>query len=106
MCLASVFFVVTKEQVIEVLKTCIDPELHVDLWTLELIYEIQVTGNSVYVKMTLTTPACPYGPEVIDTVKKKIAQMEGVESVFVDVTFMPPWQPTQELRDLLMSGSL
>ncbi len=96
---------VTKEQVIEVLKTCQDPELHIDIHTLELVYDIQATDTSAYVKMTLTSPACPYGPELIGMVKQKLAQIEGVKNVYVDVVFTPPWQPSQDLKDMLMADA-
>ena len=96
----------TKEQVIEVLKKCQDPEIHLDIYTLELVYDIQTTENSVYVKMTLTSPACPYGPQLIDEIKRKLGEMAGVNTMYVDVVFSPPWQPSQELRDMLMAGML
>ena len=95
----------TKEQVIEVLKKCQDPELHVDIYTLELVYDVQVMGPSVYVKMTLTSPACPYGPELVNMIKQKLSQIEGVKTVYVDVVFTPPWTPSEDLKAMLMAGS-
>lgn len=95
----------TKERVIEILKTCQDPELKIDIYTLELVYDIQATGTSVYVKMTLTSPMCPYGPELVNMIKQKLSQIEGAKSVYVDVVFTPPWQPSEDLKAMLMAGS-
>lgn len=96
----------TKEQIIEVLKTCKDPELNLDIYTLELVYDVKVTDTSAYVKMTLTSPACPYGPQLIGDIKQKLAAIEDVKSVYVDVVFTPPWQPSEDLKAMLMSGAL
>jgi len=88
-----------REQVIEAVKSCYDPEIGIDIWTLGLIYDLQLRDDgSVYVKMTLTTPFCPYGTELIEDLKQKIAGVEGVTSVEVDLTFDPPWQPSEELK--------
>ena len=92
---------VTKEDVIEVLKKVEDPEIRIDVWTLELIYDVDVIGKKVNIKMTLTTPACPYGPMLIGEIKSKIRELEGIENVDVEVTFDPPWKPSDELRATL-----
>lgn len=89
----------TKETVIETLKKVLDPEIHIDIWTLGLIYDLQIKENDVvYVKMTLTTPMCPYGPALIDNVKSEIKKLETVKDVQVEVVFEPPWQPSEELK--------
>jgi metal-sulfur cluster biosynthetic enzyme len=88
-----------REKVIEAIKNVYDPEIGVDVWTLGLIYDLQIReDNSVYIKMTLTTPFCPYGPELIEELKQKVARVEGVSDVVVDLTFDPPWQPSEELK--------
>ncbi len=89
---------VTIEDVKNTLKTVEDPELHMDIITLELIYEIRVNGGNVHIKMTLTTPACPYGPQLMEEVKNKVRSMEGVKGVELELSFVPPWQPSEELR--------
>lgn len=88
-----------REQVIEALKNCYDPEIGIDVYTLGLIYDLRIDENgSVYVKMTLTTPFCPYGPELIEDLKNKVSSVESVTGVEVELTFDPPWQPSEELK--------
>ncbi len=90
---------VTEEQVRDVLKQCYDPELNMDLITLELIYGIEIKDDSVTIKMTFTTPACPYGPLLLDEIHRKVKeQLPEIKDLKVDVVFDPPWQPSEELR--------
>lgn len=89
---------VSKEEIIEILKTIKDPEIDLDVWTLGLVYNIDIDGNSVKIKMTLTSPMCPFGPQIIEEAKEKIAAMNGVDNIQLDVVFEPPWQPSEELR--------
>ena len=91
---------VTEEQVRETLKQCYDPELNMDMITLELIYGVTVTNDNVNIRMTFTTPACPYGPLLLDDITKKLKAIPGVKDVKIDVVFDPPWQPSEELRAL------
>lgn len=95
----------TKEQVVEVFKTTMDPELMIDVDTLGLIYDYRINkDNSIYVKMTFTTPACPYGPMLIEELKSKLKALEGVKDVEVEITFEPLWQPSDELKAMLGIG--
>ena len=91
----------TQQQVIEKLKKVQDPELGLDVWTLGLIYTITLEKTKVLIKMTLTSPMCPYGPVMIADVQHRIKEMKGVKEVKVDITFNPPWKPTDEVRELL-----
>ncbi|MBU0953040.1 MAG: metal-sulfur cluster assembly factor [Nanoarchaeota archaeon] len=89
-------------QVIEAIKLCLDPEIKIDVWTLELIYGIDLTtAGTVSVKMTFTTPSCPYGPQLIQDVHDKIKVLEGVAHVVIDVVFDPPWQPSDDLKTMM-----
>ncbi|HLC75282.1 MAG TPA: metal-sulfur cluster assembly factor [Candidatus Nanoarchaeia archaeon] len=90
----------TKDRVIETLKQVYDPEIQVDVWTMGLIYDIQVQGNAVRITMTLTTPMCPYGPMLLDEIKSRVKEDTGAD-VHIDVTFEPPWKPSEELRMML-----
>jgi len=90
----------TEEDVRNALKTVEDPELHMDIVTLELIYEIKVENGNAYVRMTLTTPACPYGPALLEEVKRKVTELEGIKDVQIELTFVPPWQPSEDLRSM------
>ena len=91
---------ITREQIIEALKKVKDPEVGIDLWTLGLIYDIKIEDDGVDILMTLTSPFCPFGNEIVVSVEEAIQKI-GVEEVRVDVTFEPAWEPTPELRTML-----
>jgi len=98
---------VTKEKIIEVLKKCYDPEVHVDVYTMGLIYEIKPdfpNKNEIYIKMTLTTPTCPYGPQLLQEIKTRLKEIKTIKDVNLEVVFQPPWQPSKELRAILGVG--
>jgi len=91
----------TKEEVTEILKKINDPEINIDIWTLELIYDVNVENDKVKIKMTFTSPMCPYGPMLVEEIKTKVREVQGVKEVEVDVVFDPPWKPSEELRATL-----
>jgi len=93
--------VVTEAQVREVLKSVEDPELHMDIITLELVYGVVIDNGNVQVTMTLTTPACPYGPMLIEMVKLAVRRVPGVANVDVKVTFDPVWKPSDDLKAMM-----
>jgi FeS assembly SUF system protein len=81
-----------EERVVDVLKTCFDPEIPVNIYDLGLIYEVKVNeGNDVFVKMTLTSPACPVAETLPPDVENKIKELPEVNSAKVEITFDPPW---------------
>ncbi|MBI2653690.1 DUF59 domain-containing protein [Candidatus Woesearchaeota archaeon] len=84
---------VEKEQIIEVLKKVYDPEIQYDVWSLGLIYNIEINGNKVKILMTFTSPMCPYGPALMDDIRRQVSAISGVGEVDVEVTFSPPWGP-------------
>ena len=80
------------EEIVRVLKTIFDPEIPVDIYDLGLIYDVFVNDNfDVKILMTLTTPNCPVAESLPLEVKNKIADIEGVNSAEVEMTFDPPW---------------
>ena len=92
----------TKEDVMNVLKGVNDPEIGIDVVTLELIYNANVSENGkVDIKMTFTSPMCPYGPMLVEEIKSKVSEINGVKEVNVEVVFDPPWQPSEQLRATL-----
>ncbi len=87
---------VTREQVLEVLKTCDDPELGVNVVDLGLIYDVRISpANDVAVTMTLTSPGCPLLDYFVDTTASKIRGLPGVHDARVEVTFDPPWDKSK-----------
>lgn len=92
---------ITKDQVIEVLKTIEDPEIFLDIWFLGLIYKIEIVEQKVFIEMTFTTPLCPAGPMLISEVQTKVGKLEGVAAVDVKIVFTPPWQPSDEVKGML-----
>ena len=78
-----------------------DPELHIDVWTLELIRKVVIEKNNVNVIMTLTTPFCPYGPSLIEEIKNSIAVIDNVDNVDINLTFDEPWKPSDDLKSYL-----
>ena len=93
---------VTKDAIIEVLKTIEDPEIFLDIWFLGLIYSIEIDQDSnVDIEMTFTTPLCPAGPQLRQEVIDKVGAIPGVSCVEVDITFDPPWQPSDEVKGMM-----
>ena len=84
---------VDKEQIIEVLKKINDPEIQYDIWSLGLVYNVEVQGSKVKILMTFTSPMCPYGPVLLDDVRRQVSAIDGVGEVEVEITFSPPWGP-------------
>jgi len=82
-----------EKDVLDIIRTCYDPEIPVNIYELGLIYEINVNENrDVQVVMTLTSPSCPVAETLPPDVENKIASVEGVTSAKVDITFEPPWE--------------
>ncbi|MEZ6087060.1 MAG: metal-sulfur cluster assembly factor [Pirellulaceae bacterium] len=98
-----------EDTVREALKKVIDPELYVNIVDLGLVYEVFITekenGNhDVKIEMTMTSPMCPAGPQLVSGAKSAIAEIESVEEVEVKVVMDPPWTPdcmTDDARDQL-----
>lgn len=90
-----------RESIIEVLKTIEDPELFIDIWFLGLIYNIAIDGSEVVIDMTFTSPMCPAGPQLKHAVLSKVGELPGVEKCTVNITFQPPWEPSDEVKGLL-----
>jgi len=90
----------TKDEVFEVLKPISDPEIRIGIVDLGLVYDVIVDEDAkVTVKMTLTTPACPYGEMLIAMVHRAVEDMENVKEVKVDLVWDPPWDPVQMATD-------
>ncbi|MCQ1535712.1 DUF59 domain-containing protein [Methanosarcina sp. KYL-1] len=84
---------VSKDEVIEVLKTCYDPEIPINIVDLGLVYGVEVEGDKVNVKMTLTMPGCPMGEVMVEDVMRKLEATEGIREAEVELVWDPPWTP-------------
>lgn len=95
----------TREDMLDVLRNVVDPELQMDIVNLGLVYDVEhLDDGRVHVKMTLTTPHCPYGPALVAEVKAMLMMVRGVKGVNVDVVWDPPWSTekmTEEARLML-----
>ena len=84
---------VTKDEIIEALKDVYDPEIPVNVVDLGLVYDCAVDEGMVDVKMTLTFPGCGMGPYIAQQAEWRIAEIDAVEDVNVEMVFDPPWSP-------------
>ena len=81
-----------KESVINVIKSCYDPEIPVNIWELGLIYSVDVDeDNNMRIVMTLTAPNCPVAESLPAEVREKVKGIQGVENVKLELVFDPPW---------------
>ena len=85
------------ENIITALKTVYDPEIPVDIYELGLFYDVQISDEgAVKVIMTLTTPNCPVAESLPAEVREKVAEVENVAEVDLELTFEPSW-----IKDLM-----
>ncbi len=89
----------TEDDVIEALEEVIDPELGLDFVSLGLVYDVEIEKEDVYVTFTLTTPACPIGPQVSEQMKEFVGDLPGVSAVHPKMVFDPPWSPEMMTED-------
>jgi FeS assembly SUF system protein len=84
-----------RDRVIEVLRSCYDPEIPVNIYELGLIYEVNVSPtNTVGIRMTLTSPMCPVAGSLPPEVEEKVSALAGVAEAKVEVVWDPPWNPS------------
>ncbi len=91
--------VLTEDDVIEALEEVIDPELGLDFVSLGLVYDVEIEKDEVFVTFTLTTPACPIGPQVSEQMKEFVGDLPGVSAVHPKMVFDPPWSPEMMTED-------
>ena len=94
-----IFPVVSEDNVIEKLKKVLDPELHVNVVDLGLIYDVKVNKNNVAILMTLTFPGCPLGSIIHKEIKEKVGSIKKVGKVDLKITFDPPWDLSKISED-------
>ena len=84
---------VTEDQVKAALRKVKDPELNLNIVDLGLIYAIAVEGSRVSIDMSLTSPGCPSGPEIMTSAEQQLRAMPGVEDVAMNLVWQPFWTP-------------
>jgi len=92
------------EKMVDALRTVIDPELMINIVDLGLVYSINHDGKKAYVDMTLTSPACPAGPQIVQQAKMSLERLRDVDEAEIKLVMTPPWTPermTDEARDHL-----
>jgi metal-sulfur cluster biosynthetic enzyme len=100
---------IVEDKIREALKGVVDPELFVNIVDLGLVYEVKIADevegkSNVAVEMTMTSPACPAGPQLLSQSQDAVRRLEGVGEVDVKLVMEPPWTPdrmTEEARDQL-----
>jgi len=83
----------TSDQVKLALRKVKDPELNLNIIDLGLVYEISVDGSDVQIDMTLTSPGCPAGPQIMGDVERVVKAMPGVAGVNINLVWEPFWSP-------------
>lgn len=91
-----------EEKIVDVLKTVYDPEIPVDIWSLGMIYRIEVNDDSsVDIDMTFTAPSCPAADFIVEDVRTKVESLDGIAQANVNLVFEPEWDQsmmTEEAR--------
>ncbi len=83
-----------RDKAVRAIKQVYDPEIPVDVWELGLIYELTLFPvNNIYVKMTLTSPACPAAEEIPAEIETNLKAIEEANEVTIELTFDPPYEP-------------
>ena len=93
-----------KQKIYDVLKEVYDPEIPVNIVDLGLVYDVWVDNGKALVKMTLTSPACPVAPQVVENARSKILSIEGIQEAEIELVWEPMWNPDMmslEARDKL-----
>ncbi|MEX0597591.1 MAG: metal-sulfur cluster assembly factor [Candidatus Paceibacterota bacterium] len=92
---------ITKNDIISICQTIEDPEVHLDIYTLGLIYNIEITNNNeIKILMTYTTPLCPFGGKMQEELRMALSILNP-KDVNIELTFSPPWKVSNELREAL-----
>ncbi len=83
---------ITEDSIMDSLTKVMDPELHIDIVNLGLIYDVKINDDDeAHVLMTLTTPGCPMGQSIAQDAESAVMGVEGVKDVLIEIVFEPPW---------------
>jgi metal-sulfur cluster biosynthetic enzyme len=91
----------SKEEVFAAIHPVVDPEMNISIIDLGLIYDVEPDedASKLNIKMTLTSPMCPVGPQIMGAVHSTVLQMEAVEEVEIQLVWTPPWDPRTMATD-------
>src|SRR4051794_4949982 len=85
----------TEEAIRETMRNEVyDPEIGINIIDLGLVYDITIAANKADITMSLTTPACPLGPELITDIRRSLSRFDDLEEIDVHIVFSPPWHPS------------
>jgi FeS assembly SUF system protein len=101
---SRIILMVDSRKIKEKLRECYDPEIPINIVDLGLVYDIEIKGDGVLVRMTLTAPGCPLAGSIVEDVRRKLLELEGVRSAEVELVWDPPWTPeriSEEAKDTL-----
>jgi metal-sulfur cluster biosynthetic enzyme len=90
---------INQENLLSALRTVKDPELNVNVVDLGLVYSVQTRDNEVDVEMTLTSPACPVGPEILRNAVTALEKVDGISKANVKLVMSQPWSPDKMSDD-------
>jgi metal-sulfur cluster biosynthetic enzyme len=92
---------VTQEQVLEALQSVTDPEINLSIVDLGLIYGVNILehGELVEIEMTLTSPMCPFGPQLLQATSAAAGALDGVEKVDIKLVWVPRWDPREHASE-------
>jgi len=91
---------INQEQVIECIRTVVDPEIPVNIYDLGLIYDINISkGNNVFIKMSLTSPGCPVAGELPKQVADELTKIKNIGLIEVELVWDPPWTKERMSED-------
>jgi metal-sulfur cluster biosynthetic enzyme len=95
---------ITQEQLLEELRVVMDPDVHMSIMDLGLVYRAEVFESHIEIDFTLTYPGCPLGDHIKDDIVKTAQQASGLEDVRAEIVWDPPWSPekmSEEARLML-----
>ena len=92
---------INREEVMDALRECYDPEIPVNIVDLGLVYDVDINDETghVQVTMTLTAMGCPMAGDVLAEVEMRVGEVENVVSCKAEITFDPPWSPDRMTED-------
>jgi metal-sulfur cluster biosynthetic enzyme len=89
-----------EEEIRDVLRQVVDPELHMNIVDLGLVYRTEQRQDVIEVDVTLTSPGCPYGPYILHGVKQAVLTLKDINDAEINVVWDPPWGPDQMTEEV------